>query len=110
MILDGDLVGVAGRIRQLNEACEAAGIAVRTPGDSVAVFVPTWNIETWLSYLDGETVDETRPDYPRLTKPHECQSHVNALAQMCRDGELRKPFPASLESACGEYHARLKRH
>ena len=109
VILDGDLVGVAGRIRQLNEACETAGIDARTPDERIAVFVPTWNIETWFSYLDGETVDETKPDYPQLKRERECQRHVDTLVEMCNAGELRKLFPSSLENTCGEYQVRLKR-
>lgn len=109
VILDGDRVGVDGRIGELDKACEGAGIGMRTPDERVAVFVPTWNIETWFSYLDGETADETKSDYPRLRRERECQSHVNALVEMCNAGELRKLFPASLDSTCGEYHARLKR-
>ena len=108
VILDGDRVGVEERVRQLNEACETAGVNVRTPDERIAVLVPTWNIETWLSYLSGETVDETKPDYPKLTRERECQRHVDTLVEMCNAGELRRLFPASLESACGEYRARLK--
>ena len=67
------------------------------------VIVPTWNIETWLAYLAGKSVDETKGDYPRLPRESDCQSQVEALAAMCEQGQLRPPAPASLQDACGEY-------
>lgn len=106
-MMDGDRYGVIARLGQLDEACRAAGIDVRAPGERVAVFMPTWNIETWFAFLDGETVDEAKSDYPRLPRERDCQRHVDALAEMCRAGALRQPCPPSLEQACDEYHARL---
>lgn len=75
----------------------------------VVVAVPTWNIETWLAYLRGESVDESRDDYPRLDKSESgCQPQVEALAEMCRRRELREPPPPSLTAACREVRARLR--
>lgn len=107
VLTDGDSIGVGARLRRLDEACKRRGVASRTHTDSVAVFVPTWNIETWFAYLDGEIVDESRKDYPRLPRPRECRHHVDVLTDMCRKGALRKPAPDSLEAACEEYRTRL---
>ena len=106
-MIDGDTHGVEGRLEQLNEACRASGVDVRGQGERVAVFSPTWRIETWFAYLSGATVDETKSDYPRLTRERECQPHVDALTEMCRAGTLRPPSPPSLERACVEYRVRL---
>ena len=108
-MLDGDAAGVDARLTALDEACNQASVSPRNNTDHVAVFVPTWNIETWLAYLNGETVDETRSDYPRLARPRDCRPHVDALARMCREGRLRKPSPSSLRSACQEYQTRIAR-
>ena len=108
VLTDGDAVGVAGRLRKLDEACERQGVERRSPGDRAAVFVPTWNIETWLAYLEGENVDERRKGYPRLERPRGCRQHVNVLVKMCRQGTLRRPAPASLQAACKEYSRRLR--
>jgi len=108
VVVDGDNRGVSGRLRQLAEACQSKGVPPRKDAERVAVFVPTWNIETWLAYLDGESVDESRGDYPELARPRDCQRHVDRLHQMCEQGELRKPSPPSLEAACAEYRARLQ--
>ena len=103
VILDGDRRGVGERQVELDEACSTKEIETRRDDERVLVLVPTWNIETWIAYLDGQHVDEARRDYPRLTRPRECQRCVEALAAMCRDRMLRSPAPPSLESACTEY-------
>ena len=103
VVLDGDAVGVQRRKASLADACRSAGIDDRALDGSVTDLVPTWNIETWLAYADGERVDESRSDYPRLTRPSDCRQHVVALAAMCTAGRLRQPAPASLIDACAEY-------
>ena len=108
VVLDGDQRGLKGRIAELEDACRKAKTNVRGPNERVLVFVPTWRIETWLAYLDGETVDETKRDYPRLARPRNCAPHVNALVEMCQSNQLRRPAPASLAAACGEYRSRLQ--
>ena len=104
VVIDGDKEGVQRRRDQLADACRDAGIEDRRADtESVVVLVPTWNIETWLAYLAGESADETKPDYPRLPKESACQRHVEALASMCEAGRLRTPAPPSLQDACEEY-------
>jgi hypothetical protein len=103
VIIDGDKFGVAGRLRQLNEACQKRGIEMRSPADQVAIVVPTWNIETWLAYLDGESVNEELKNYPKLARARDCGPHVKELAVMCKRRSLRKPVPDSLIAACQEY-------
>lgn len=107
VLIDGDAGGISARLQQLDQACREANVAERADDDRVGIFVPTWNIETWLAYLAGEIVMESKPDYPRLPRERDCQSHVGELARMCRDEKLREPAPPSLEAACGEYNARL---
>lgn len=108
VLTDGDAGGIDGRLRRLDEACKQKGVAARSPADSVALFIPTWRIETWLAYLDGETVDERRKDYPRLARPGDCRRHVGVLVEMCRRRTLRPPAPDSLRAACNEFDARLR--
>ena len=103
VIVDGDNRGVVERRAELDEACRENEVQVRQAGECVLTLVPTWNVETWIAYLDGQTVDEMKPDYPRLRKPRQCQQHVDTLADMCRGDGLRAPAPASLEAACAEY-------
>ena len=107
VIVDGDGYGVQERLRQLSEACKQLGVEARSTADKVAIFVPTWNIETWIAYLGGESVDERVKNYPKLARASDCQRCVNELAEMCRRRELREPAPASLLAACREYDERL---
>lgn len=108
LMIDGDSEGVAGRLLSLDAACRDAGLAPRTPDERVAVFAPTWNIETWIAYLRGESVDETRSDYRRLTRrERKCREQVDNLVAMCRERTLRPPAPPSLAAASREYRTRL---
>lgn len=107
IILDGDAQGVAGRLDELAKACQGEDIKPRERDEHVAIIVPTWNIETWLAYLSGEVVDESRSNYSRLERPRDCQQHVDRLHEMCQQRALRQPAPASLESACDEYRTRM---
>ena len=99
--------GVGGRLTELDAACRSAGVAERARNERVGVFVPTWNIETWLAYLDGDQVNEGRPDYPALPRERDCQLHVQVLHEMCIARDLREPTPPSLIAACEEYRTRL---
>jgi len=107
VMIDGDAKGGVARLTELDGACKIQGVAARKKDEKVAVFVPTWNIETWLAYLDGKTVDETKKDYPRLARQRDCQRQVDVLNGMCSTDRLRYPTPSSLQVACEEFHARL---
>jgi len=109
VVIDGDNRGPAGRIAQLDAACQARDIKPRQQHERVAFVVPTWNIETWLAYLDGETVDARRSDYPRLERERDCSRHGTALIKMCDEGVLRSPAPSSLKQTCEEFRNRLDR-
>ncbi|MGI8425531.1 MAG: hypothetical protein ACR2M4_02830 [Actinomycetota bacterium] len=107
VMIDGDNLGLVGRNATLDRACDNVRVPRRRGDDRVVVAVPTWNIETWLAYLDGETIDEGRDDYRRLPTPGQCGPLVKNLIAMRKKGALRGPSPASLEAACVEYRTRL---
>jgi hypothetical protein len=107
VVVDADSPDAAGRVAQLERAAAEAGQPPRGADERVAIFVPARNIETWLAYLDGHTVDEQR-EYPRLPRPRDCERHVAMLFEMCRHRQLREPVPPSLEAACTEYRTRLE--
>ena len=108
VLLDGDKRGIQGRRDDLDGACELRGIPARRDDDQAVVLIPTRSIETWFAYLDGDTVDEKDTVYRRLSKPSDCQRHVDALTDMCQRQQLRNPAPPSLIAACKEY-VRLRR-
>ncbi len=107
VVIDADGRDMGERARQFDQAATEGGGAPRGPEERVLIFVPARNIETWLAYLDGQTVNES-DQYPRLASPRDCQHHVERLYQMCQQGALRQPAPPSLESACAEYRSRLE--
>jgi hypothetical protein len=94
-------------VRQIEDAAVQCGQDRRRPGERVAIFVPARNIETWLAYLGGQTVNEN-DTYPRLERERDCQRYVERLYEMCQQGALREPSPPSLEAACTEYRSRLQ--
>ena len=101
--VDADNLSVAQRRTTLDQACRDAG--VQPPGSDEAVFavIPKWEIENWLAYLRGETVDEQRNDYDKY-RGRESDVHPLAkrLSEMCDRQEL-PDAPPSLVTACQEY-------
>ena len=58
-IVDGDAEGAPMRLRELEEELRRAGLQPRSASEPLAIFVPTWSIETWLLWLWGDDdVDE----------------------------------------------------
>ncbi|VTS08086.1 hypothetical protein [Tuwongella immobilis] len=104
VITDGDRFGRIERKRMLEESCERRGISPRQADEPVVLCIPTWNIESWIAYLHGEDVDESRGDYPRLERARDCHPMVEPLFEMCQQQALRLPAPESLLDACQEYH------
>ena len=109
VMIDGDTFGPAARKKALDEACRKHGVEPRRPDEAVAVFVPTWRIETWLRYLEGNDVDETDRYAKKLPRPRACGPHVVELVKMCERQRLREPVPPSLQDACEEFNRRLLR-
>ena len=97
-MIDADTGSVQDHINEMGDACAAGGVAFRAPGEAVAIAAPKRNIETWIHYLRGETVDEmTR--YPKLPNPSECGDAVDALLEQCQGGGLKPGAPDSLALA-----------
>ncbi|MDD2260873.1 MAG: hypothetical protein PHW20_01270 [Clostridia bacterium] len=107
-IVDGDNHGVRGRIKQFDNKCIELEFPVRDPKDQVAIIVPTRNIETWISYLEGKQVDETS-SYPKLHFESDCQAAVDTLLRYCKRSGLPSEAPGSLQAACAEFITRIQR-
>ena len=102
VMMDGD-DRVAARKSLLDTACKDAGEAPPGASDRVLVCIPNSNIETWLAYLRGETVDESHRGYQKYDRESECAYEVKVLLDMCRSRDLRQPSPPSLNDACVDY-------
>lgn len=106
-MVDADREPVEKRLADFDAACRQSGVGPRTASEPVAVFVPRRNVETWIAYLDGKSVNEGDV-YPKLPRERDCASAVRALKAMCDARALREPAPASLQLACIEYDARVR--
>lgn len=100
--VDADIASVDERIRSFMMACRDDGIPFRTPDEQVCFVIPKRNIETWLAYLRGESVNE-QTVYPKYDCQSKCQQDVKCLDQMCRQKQLRSNPPPSLVCACEEF-------
>jgi hypothetical protein len=102
VMIDADLRTVDARIQELDEACDMQNTPRRSPQDRVSIFVPKRNIETWIYYLDGKSINETM-GYQKLQSPSECEPAVARLAEICQSQHVPVDFPNSLERACEEF-------
>lgn len=100
VLIDADNKTVDERLQQLDSALEDDSQPRRQEDENIAVFVPKRNIETWIHYLKGETVDEETA-YPKLPKESDCKPSVENLLTQCPHG-LDEDAPPSLHTACGE--------
>jgi len=101
VIIDADKHTVKERLNQLDSALEENGQPKRQPNEKMAIFVPKRNIETWIHYLMGESVDEERA-YRKLSREGECKPYVDQLVKKICPTGLPEDAPPSLHAACEE--------
>jgi hypothetical protein len=99
---DADEKTVEERIQTFEKMCTETGMAFRDQGERVAFIIPRRNIETWLAYLRGESVDEVKR-YRKYEFESDCRDQVARLNEMCLQQKLTPEPPPSLESACNEF-------
>ena len=95
-VVDADTSDVADRIGELDRACDGQSVPRRGREERVLFVVPKRNIETWLAYLRGETVDEDTI-YGKYEFESLCHPDADSLDRMCKSGQLERNPPASLE-------------
>lgn len=106
-VIDADAGTVQDRINQLASACSSCRIPFRAAGEAVAIAVPRRNIETWIHFLRGRSVNEDEK-YKKLERQSECRDAVDALLEQCRGAGLKPESPPSLVAACDEYRSRIQ--
>ncbi len=67
---EADEQTVAYRFRYLASKLTDAGLADRNDDERVALWVPKWNVETWILYLSSEAVDEEADYRTKLRNPN----------------------------------------
>jgi len=105
-MIDADNRDVQDRINEFGEACNSMAIAFRTDGEAVAIAVPKRNIETWIHFLSGESVNE-EDVYTKLNRERGCKPAVDYLVELCRTTRLTADAPHALALACDEYTNRI---
>lgn len=101
--LDADKRTLLERKNQLDDACNAADVPLRSESDRLLVFIPKRNIETWIKYFDGATVNEEE-DYAHFLNGHEsdCYPAAEKMATEFSVENFIFELP-SLQSAHNEY-------
>ncbi len=100
VVIDADVLTVQDRLRQLDEALQKSSQSKRQVGERIGIFAPKRNIETWIHYLSGVSVNE-ETQYAKLQCESDCKPFVDSLLQRCVKG-LENGAPDSLQQACLE--------
>ncbi len=100
---DADDKTVEERIQTFKDACAEANVPFRGDDERVIFVIPRRNIETWLAYLRGQSVNEADA-YPKYENEGDCRTQVTRLDGLCHRQKLEpEPPPPSLVSACAEF-------
>jgi hypothetical protein len=105
-IIDADAKGVNDRVREFKEVCDARQMKFRYPDEAVAIVVPKRNIETWIHYLNGNSVNE-QETYSKLDRERGCRTAVDNLIKICNSEAVKSDTPPALTAACDEYKKRI---
>ncbi len=107
--IDADFNTCMERQKQLDEACGNAGVDKRSSKDNLLLLVPKRNIETWIKYFDGETVDEEH-DYAHFLNVHEsdCYNSADKMAAEFSQTTFSSEL-SSLQFAYQEYTQLVKK-
>ncbi len=102
VLIDADTGTLEARLNQLASALDEHEEEKRQSNEAIAIFVPKRNIETWIHYLQGETVNE-EDAYSKFEKNEAaCKTYVENLADRCYAQDLPEDAPRSLQAACRE--------
>ena len=85
IVLDADKRTVEERSLQLLESLRAQDLPDRDAGEAVVLLIPKRNIETWIHYLQGRSVDEDTV-YEKLRRQGDCRVAVTRLLELHRSG------------------------
>ncbi|MEG4508069.1 hypothetical protein QUA81_31360 [Microcoleus sp. F6_B4] len=102
VLIDADTGTLAERLNWLASVLDEHKQENREPNEAIAIFVPKRNIETWIHYLQGETVNEEAVYAKFKNNEAVCKTAVEDLADRCYSQSLPEDAPPSLQAACGE--------
>jgi hypothetical protein len=100
--MDADTGTLEARLNELARVLDKDEQEKRGSNEAIAIFVPKRNIETWIHYLQGESVNE-EDAYARFKNNEAlCKTAAEGLADRCYSQSLPEDAPRSLQAACGE--------
>lgn len=96
-------------VQERRQDFDAALPSPRQANEHIALFIPKWELETWLQYLrTDEYVDEGRSDYPKLRgRESECHPQVDRLLDIVGADHLPGNCPPSLRRTIEDEYPRL---
>jgi len=102
VLIDADTGTLDARLNELASVLDEDEQENRGSNEAIAIFVPKRNIETWIHYLQGETVNEEDAYAKFENNEAVCKTAVEDLADRCYSQSLPENAPPSLQAACGE--------
>ena len=106
-MIDADNRDVQDRINEFRAECDSLQTAFLADEEAVAIAIPKRNIETWIYYLEGQSVNE-QDVYPKLGRERDCKPAVDHLVELCQSTGLAADAPQALATACSEYNNRIR--
>ncbi len=102
VLIDADRGTLQDRLNQLASILDEDAQENRRSHEAIAIFIPKRNIETWIHYLQGETVNE-EDAYAKFEKNEAvCKTSVENLADRCYSQSLPEDAPRSLQTVGAE--------
>lgn len=92
VLIDADTETISERRRELEAAIAARGLKPIGPEEGAAILIPKRNIETWLAYLEGESVDEITI-YPKSGTTIACSRQAKRFVEHLRSKQAGEPLP-----------------
>ena len=102
VLIDAGTGTLEARLNELASALDKDEQEKRGSNEAIAIFVPKRNIETWIRYLQGETVNEEAVYAKFKNNEAVCKTAVEDIADRCYSQSLPEDAPRSLQAACGE--------
>jgi hypothetical protein len=79
-------------------------ISPRNTDEKIAIFVPTYNIESWVKYIENYDTIKFDEDYKHKVTLKHSKAAIKLHKEICTKNKLPDNMPLSLKDACQELH------
>ena len=102
VLIDADKNTVRHRHEQLTGVLSEAHLPARGNDEAIVVWIPKRHVETWIAYLAGHHVDETKP-FKKVAATLDLRASAQRFATLIRDSDQRRQdTPPSMTDAFEE--------